>query len=227
MEWSMCRTPLIFSAACVRRVRARTADLGARQPRLETPGFKGAKERVAAGFTACHVRARLVLVLLTSVGALMTMPAQAGGYAALEGSSFSVNTSRSEKFNPVGLRLRLGTRLSEMFDVEAQFGFAGQTDASSFDYLSTSYAGISLKGYLPVGSASALFASVGFTGLELTQEFSDREFSDYRFGPSFGVGLETELSRNLDLTADATQYLSDRGLFESVSAVSFGLKWYY
>ncbi len=150
-----------------------------------------------------------------------------GGYIAIEGSSVSVENSNDQELNPFGVRFRLGMRISDAFDIEGHLGFTGDDDTTAFDEFSVGYAGAFLKGYVPVGYNSALFAMGGFTNVELTQTLNGQQFNDDRSGFSYGFGLETRLSERADLTADYMRYVADEGLFEEISAVSFGIKLYF
>lgn len=166
----------------------------------------------------------LSLLFLTAAGF-----AQGSTYIAIEGTagSLDVDPSASSEIDPGGLRLRLGTRVDKTFDIETHFGFLRDNNTDSFDHLDASFAGVYLKGYLPVGYNSALFALGGMTVLELGQDVDGQRFTDSRGGFSYGFGLETQLSENTDLTADYMRYIADDGLFDHFSAVSFGVKLYF
>ena len=163
------------------------------------------------------------ILLLTVV----TGFAQANEYIAIEGTAGTLENPNNTEIDPSGIRFRLGTRVDDTFDLEVQFGFLGDSTTDNFDKLSASFAGAYLKGYLPVGYNSALFALGGFTAVELTQKVNDQKFSDSRSGFSYGFGLETKLTENADLTADYMRYIAEDGLFEHFSAVSFGIKLYF
>lgn len=153
--------------------------------------------------------------------------AQAGGYLGIEGSSVSVENNLDDELNPVGLRLKLGMRLSDVFDIEGHVGLTSDSENRAFDDFDTGYIGAFLKGYIPLGSRSALFALAGVSSVEHTQTINGSEFTDDRTGVSWGFGMETQLSERLDLTADWMHYLADDGLFEEITAVNFGLKMYF
>jgi len=167
------------------------------------------------------------ILLLTVTTSTMTAVANASEYFAVEGIAGSLDNPNNDEIDPSGIRLRLGTRLDRDFDIEVQFGFLGDNSTQSFDEINATFAGAYLKGYLPIGFNSALFALGGFTGVELTQEVNGRKFSDNRSGFSYGFGLETKLTENADLTADYMRYIAEDGLFEHFSAVSFGIKLYF
>ena len=170
---------------------------------------------------------KLRTVCSTLLLAALAGLAQADQYIAIEGTSGTLENPNQYELDPSGIRFRLGTRVDETFDLEVQFGFLGDNSTVNFDKLSASFAGVYLKGYLPVGYNSALFALGGFTAVELTQEVNDQRFTDSRGGFSYGVGLETKLTENADLTADYMRYIAEDGLFEHFSAVSFGVKLYF
>jgi len=151
----------------------------------------------------------------------------ASSYITLEGTSVTVQDKLDGELNPMGLRFRLGMPIAENLDVEAHFGFGSDSRDSAYDEFSASYGGAFLKAYLPVGFNSALYALGGFSSVNLTQTVDGRDFSDDRVGFSYGAGLETRLSERADLTADFVRYVRDEGLFEDISAVSFGIKLYF
>lgn len=161
-------------------------------------------------------------ILLSLVGS-----AQASGYFAIEGSALTLGGSEAEEITPGGMRLRLGTQISELMDVEGHFGFSFNDSSDVYDDLSATFFGIYLKGYLPIGYNSALFVLGGMTNVNLKQKENAGEFKDSRGGFSYGVGLETKLTENADLTADYMSYVRDEGLFEEVSSFNFGLKLYF
>ena len=153
--------------------------------------------------------------------------AHASSYIGIDGSSVTVDNTVDDDVNPLGLRFRLGTRLGDLFDVEAHFGGAVDGETEAFEEFGTAYVGVYLKGYLPVGRRSALFALGGGSAVELIQTVRGGEFSDNRTGFSYGFGLETQLSSHLDLSADFMQYSLNDDEFSGVSAVNLGLKWYF
>ena len=167
--------------------------------------------------------------LSLAVAALLIVPltASAGGYVALDGSSVTLGEGFDDDLNPRGGRLRLGLRVSNVFDIEVQAGVSAERDSAPFDRVEVLWGGAYLKAHLPVGERSALFALGGVAGVDITQSIGEGEFSDDRAGFSFGAGLETALSERLDLSADWMRYVDGEGVFESVDAVSLGLKLYF
>lgn len=156
-----------------------------------------------------------------------TNTVSASGYVAIEGTSVTVEDNLDSELNPMGLRFRMGMPLGDNLDIEGHFGFGADTRDSAYDEFSTTYGGVYLKGYVPIGFNSAFYALGGFSGVALTQTVNGSEFTDERFGFSYGAGFETKISERADLTADYMRYVRDEGLFEDISAVSFGLKFYF
>lgn len=165
--------------------------------------------------------------LLVSIASMQVTTASASTYFALEGTSVSLHDNSDDEFNPTGMRFRLGTPIGENLDVEAHVGFGGADLVSEGDTFATAFAGIYLKGYLPLGYNSAFYALGGYSGLSLMQSVGGREFTDEKYGFSYGAGLETKISERTDLTADYIRYVRDEGVFEDISAVSFGIKFYF
>ena len=150
-----------------------------------------------------------------------------GYYVGLDGSAVSVDNTVDSDVDPRGIRFRLGTNVSRFFDLEAQFGGAIDNETRAFSEFSAAYAGFYLKGYLPLGRRSSLFALAGGAAVELTQTIGRGRFSDDRGSFSYGFGLETRLSRNFDISADFMQYSLDDDEFSGVSAINLGLKYYF
>jgi len=172
--------------------------------------------------------AALGVALFTLATVIVVPPARAGGYIALDGSSVTLGEAFDENLNPRGGRLRLGMRVSDVFDVEMHAGVSSDDDTTSAGSVEASWAGLYLKGYVPVGERSALFALGGVAGVELAQSVrGDAELTDERGDFSYGFGLETSLSERLDLSADWMRYVADEGAFERVDAISLGLKLYF
>lgn len=160
----------------------------------------------------------------------LSAPAHAAGgsWFAIEGTSMTVSNGSEEDINPFGMRFRLGTRISETFDIEGHMGFTADDDTAQFENFSTGFTAGYLKAYLPIGYNSAFFAKGGFANVTLSQTIDGREFDTSRTGFSYGFGMETRLSERADLTADFVQYASEEeGAFEDISAVNFGLKIYF
>lgn len=170
-------------------------------------------------------------VAVLSIGA--AAPAYAdhvGTYFSIEYTSVNVGTSTHHSANsadPSGLRFKFGTRLTHSFDIEAQLGAAVDEKSNLGTEFSAAYAGVYLKGHLPLGFKSALFGLAGMSYMDLTQSNEQLESTDYQSGFSYGFGLETKLTQNIDLTADYMRYTQDTGLFDELSAVNFGLKVYF
>ncbi len=172
-------------------------------------------------------RALPAAVMAATLAAWIPACANANGYIGIDGSSINVNSSVEDEINPRGLRLRMGVRVADLLDLEAHIGGGSDEKTAAFDEFSAGYFGLYLKGYLPVGQRSALFAMAGGASVELTQTIGRGEFSDDRGGFSYGFGLETQLSEYWDLSADYIRYTLDDDRFSEVSAVNLGLKWYF
>jgi len=145
----------------------------------------------------------LVTTLFATVVAFIApTTASASPYVTVEGTSVTVEDNLDSELNPMGLRFRIGMPISRNLDLEGHFGFGADNRNSSVDEFGSTYAGLFLKAYVPVGFNSAFYALGGFSGVSLTQNVNEQEFTDERFGFSYGAGLETQISERVDLTAD-------------------------
>ena len=170
---------------------------------------------------------RNILLIIALIVAFAVTSASASSYITVEGTSVTVEENLDGQLNPMGLRFRLGAPVGENLDIEAHFGFAGDSRTSAYDEFGSSYGGVYVKGYVPIGFNSAFYALGGYSMMALTQNVNGQEFSDERHGFSYGAGLETQISERIDLTADYMRYARYERLFEDISAVSFGLKFYF
>ncbi len=150
-------------------------------------------------------------------------------YFALEGTALSVSSSTAQdvQFSPVGVRLKVGSRLSQAFDLEAQIASTSDDETQVFDQFDATLAGVYLKGYLPLGFRSALYGLGGYNWTKFTGVLADRELVNRQSGFSYGFGMETQLSENIDLSADFIRYTHQEGEYDEVSSVNFGVKVYF
>lgn len=163
------------------------------------------------------------------IGALLTPLSNvyANGYVGLDGTSIAVENALDDELNPVGMRLRLGMRISELMDVELHLGGGSDAETPAFESFGTTYAGAYLKGYLPFAQRSSLFALAGMSGIGYSQEVGGRTFTDTQSGFSYGFGMETQINDRLDLSADYMRYSNNGPEFSELSAISFGIKYYF
>ena len=167
------------------------------------------------------------IALLAGVLLIPFGNAQANGYIGLDGASIGVENQLNDELNPHGMRLRLGMQISDMLDFELHVGGGTDTETTAFTSFSAAYMGAYLKAYLPVGRRSAMFGLVGLSGISYSQEIDNRYFTDSQSGMSFGFGMETQITDRLDLSADYMLYSNDGTQFSELSAVSFGVKYYF
>lgn len=149
-------------------------------------------------------------------------------YLSIEGTALNVHSnSLGTSFDPFGVRVKVGTRLSPAFDVEAQFAASSDDSNGLLDQLDATLAGVYLKGYLPLGFRSSLYALGGYSWAKFTTHSFEQEIVDRQSGFSYGVGVETQIARNIDLSADFTSYSQEGGEYDDVSSFSFGVKVYF
>lgn len=173
-----------------------------------------------------HCRAFAITVIAVVLSGHAPV-AYATQYIGIDGSSISLDSDNEDGINPLGARVRLGVEVSEWFDLEAHFGGGNDNSTRTFNSLSVAYAGLYLKGYLPIGKRSAVYALAGVAAVEITQTIARSRFTDQRNGFSYGIGAETQVSEYWDLTLDYVRYTLNDENFSEVSAVNFGLKWYF
>ena len=150
-------------------------------------------------------------------------------YFSIEHSAFSVANSHAgnAEFEPTGVRLKVGTRLSYAFDIEAHVAATSDDSTPMFDQFNARLTGVYLKGYLPLGSRSALYGLGGYSWTKFIAITDDEEYIDRQSGFSYGFGVETRLSKNIDLSADFMNYSQQNEQYNEVASVSFGVKVYF
>ncbi len=125
-----------------------------------------------------------------------------------------------------GMRIRLGKTLAGNLDIEGHVGFIrDHADDSDSDY-GTTLAGAFLKPYLPLSEYTALYG-LGGLGAVMMDDGRANDDRGKRSGIAWGLGLETRLSRRIDLTGDYVRYLADDEFMGDVSAFSLGLRLYF
>lgn len=169
----------------------------------------------------------ITTLLAASVASFATTPALASSYITVEGTSVTVEDNLDGDINPMGLRFRFGTPIGKNLDMEAHLGFGMDDRNSNYEEFSSAVAGVFLKAYIPIGFNSAFYGLAGYSAMTITQTVNGQDFEDERRGLSYGAGFETKISGRVDLTADYVRYVKDEGLYEDISAVSLGLKFYF
>ncbi len=149
------------------------------------------------------------------------------GYIGIDSSRLIVENPIGADIEPDNLRLRLGGRVGQGVDLEAQLGLTFNSDEAYQADWAVDFASLFLKGYLPLGRYLALYGMVGGSGVSITESIDRRDFTEERYGFSYGMGIETVLTDRIDISLDYVKYLHDDLDYEEVSAVSFGLKFYY
>lgn len=170
---------------------------------------------------------KYLLLLCTATFPSYSLSATYSEYIGLDASMLTVENSIGESLQPENFRLRLGSSLAPFIDLEGHLGLTVNSDESFRASWDADFAAVFLKGYIPIGRYLALYGMGGFSGVALTETIGGDEFIDERFGFAYGAGIEVVLSETVDLSLDYVNYLHDEGLLSSVSAVSFGLKFYY
>lgn len=170
---------------------------------------------------------RHLVLITTLVASFAATAASASSYITVEGTSVTVQNNLDGELNPMGLRFRLGMPVAENLDIEGHVGFGSDSRDSAYDEFGAGYVGLYMKGYVPIGFNSAFYALGGFSRVSLSQTINDNEFTDERYGFSYGAGFETKISKRADLTADYMRYVRDEDVFDDISAVSFGIKFYF
>lgn len=153
--------------------------------------------------------------------------ALAGAYVGLDAASIAVENELDDELNPHGVRLRLGMRVSDLLDMELHLGGGTDSDTPAFESFGATYGGAYLKAYLPFAQRSSLFGLMGVSGISYSQTVSGRTFTDTQSGFSYGFGMETQLTEQLDLSADYMRYSNNGTEFSELSTISFGIKYYF
>jgi len=148
-------------------------------------------------------------ILLGAVFSFLPWVASANSYVGLDGASVNVENELNDELSPSGARLRLGMQLSEFIDLETHLGGGTDRHSGAFDSFSATYAGAYLKAYLPVGRRTSVFGLAGLSGVRYTQRIDGRSFNASQTGFSYGFGLETQISKRLDLSADFMRYTNE------------------
>ena len=164
------------------------------------------------------------VLLSVIVGSLATSQASADGFIALEGTSLTAEDTDNNDLNPIGGRLRVGLQLSPRVDLEGHYSRSSDDDTESGNETKVSSRGAYLKGYLPIGTSSALFIAGGYAEVDIDLNGVEANTNN---GLSWGAGLQTQMSEFVYLTADYTRFTvddEDEGSFPVFSTINAGLK---
>ena len=169
----------------------------------------------------------LKAALLASIVFAPISSAFADAYVGLDAASIAVENPLDDELNPHGIRLRLGMRISDLLDMELHLGGGTDSETPAFESFGATYGGAYLKAYLPFAQRSSLFGLVGVSGVSYSQTVSGRTFTYTQSGFSYGFGMETQITEQLDLSADYMRYSNDGAEFSELSTISFGIKYYF
>ncbi len=164
----------------------------------------------------------LLLLISTRVGASDYI-----GYLGIDGAAMTLENRIGENIEPVNLRLRLGGNVAPFIDLEGHLGLTVNSDEIFQADWSADFVALFIKGHLPLGRYLSLYGLAGLSAVTITETIGRRHFSDDRGGFAYGVGIESVISENVDISLDYVNYLLDDNAFDEVSAVSFGFKIYY
>ncbi len=151
----------------------------------------------------------------------------ADSYFGLDASAVTLNNKIGERIEPGNLRLRLGESIAPYIDIEAQLGLTVDVDEQFQADWSADFAALFLKGIFPLGRFSSFYGLAGYSILSITETIGRRDFTDETLGFAYGVGFETLLSEDMDISLDYINYLHDKSVFDEVSAFTFGFKFYF
>ncbi|WP_290652935.1 porin family protein [Aquisalimonas sp.] len=165
-------------------------------------------------------------VLLAVALALPSTGAQAQDrfYLGMDAMNWFLDEDGGSDFSALGVRGRVGIKISEQFAVEAHLGGTG-TDRSGgerreLDFL---YAGL-VRGDLPITRYTSLYGVMGVAGVELGgRDTDDASVSRRDSGVSLGIGADFSIADGAHVNIDYIRYVNASDL--DFSAISVGARW--
>jgi hypothetical protein len=153
-------------------------------------------------------------------------PAQEGPrtYWTLGGSLLTFDDG-FDTINPIQVFGRLGYDFNAYVGIGAELGFSLiEDELSGIDYsVTTTF--FYLKGSIPVGDNSKLYAMIGPSNVELTASFGGFSASIDDDDTGIGFGFEKTLASDSVISVDYIAYYDDFGL--DVSAINLGFVNYF
>lgn len=145
-------------------------------------------------------------------------------YLGMDAMNWAYDEDAGRDFSALGVRGRLGVRLSPMFSLETHLAGTG-TDRSGderreLDFL---YAAL-IRGDLGITRYTSLYGVMGAAGIEMSgRDADDNSVSVRESGVSLGIGLDFNISPGASLNVDYIRYVDSSDL--DFSAISAGARW--
>lgn len=165
-----------------------------------------------------------ILVVLFSLTSTITQAAPLTNYVSVGGGALTFDDS-VDVVNPTQVYARIGHNFTPHFGVGVEANTSLVEDSLyGLDY-SVTASFLYLKGSLPIGSNSKLYAVAGPTYVELTGSLGGISVSTDDNDVGFGVGYEYSFNKRHGVSADYTQYYDDGGV--KVYSVNIGYVAYF
>ncbi len=145
-------------------------------------------------------------------------------YIGMDAMNWYYDEEDGRDFSSLGVRGRLGLKITRNFSLEAHLGASG-TDRSGgerreLDWL---YAGLA-RGDLPITRYTSLYGVMGIAHVDISgRDDAGNSFSESDSGVSIGVGLDFQVNNGTHLNLDLIRYI-DASDFD-FSALSVGARW--
>lgn len=168
----------------------------------------------------------LVLSVLAS-GAVQAQVQQTGLYFGVDVMEVEFSARGFSPAKPTAVSLATGYRLSDHFAAEARAG-AGLSDASSrfsgvpVDIELDSYYGFYAKGMLPLSDIFELFATVGYSYVDIKARAAGGSMVGSDNGFSYGLGGALKVSYSASLQIEWGRLLDSSGF--GVDALAVGMR---
>lgn len=147
---------------------------------------------------------RQVLTTLVALSAVLASGAacaqQAGFYGGASIARADLKVDGLDTVSPSVLALTLGNQIDKHLAVEFRYGFSLSDDTLKVNGLDTKfkvkdYAGIYIKGFVPITLSGALYGIGGYTSGKVSASNANGTGSENDSGLSFGVGGSFAINR--------------------------------
>lgn len=169
---------------------------------------------------------RLTLAMVAAALGSSSVFALEKPYVGIDYQMGTFEAAAGLEAEPSALRLRAGTEVNPYLAVEAQAGFGADSDTLAkpgvtFDVKVDSFYALFVRPQISLGSVASIYGLVGASYVDLSAHSNNVAIASddgFRHDTAFGAGLDFKIYKNVRLSVDYIEYLSE------YSAVSGGVR---
>ncbi len=169
---------------------------------------------------------RLTLAMVAAALGSTSVYALEKPYVGIDYQMGTFEAAGGIEAEPSAIRLRGGTEINPYLAVEAQVGFGADSDKLAkqgvvFDVKMDSFYALFVRPQISLGSVASIYGLVGASYVDLSANSNNAVIASddgFRHDTAFGAGLDFKVYKNVRLSVDYIEYLSE------YSAISGGVR---